>query len=84
MYQKLLALIVFIAVALAFTPSQAQAGPLRRLAYRATHPFAPIGSYQGPKWGDGTWKRRAGNFRPFGGVFRGDGGGCANGSCGGY
>lgn len=33
----------------------AEAGPLRRLGYRVTHPFAPIGSYSGPR---GVFGRR--------------------------
>lgn len=74
---------IAIAVALTFAcTSTSEAGPLRRAAYRITHPLAPVGSYSGPKLGDGTWRARAGRVgyratHPFGGAFRG----CAGGSC---
>ena len=52
-------ILLILALTLSLAAVQpAEAGPLRRAAYRISHPFAPIGSYSGPKLGDGTWKAR--------------------------
>jgi hypothetical protein len=49
--------------AVALFATSAEAGPPRRIAFRLTHPFAPIGSYSE---GDGTWRRRFAKARPAG------------------
>lgn len=54
-----IALLAVVALSLV-TIQPAEAGPLRRIGYRVSHPFAPLGSYSGPKLGDGTWGRRFG------------------------
>ncbi len=68
---------LLIAVALFALVPSAEAGPLGRLVYRARHPFAPIGSYSGPR---GVFGRRSGGCAS-GGFAPAMSGGCANGSC---
>jgi hypothetical protein len=79
MLRFLLALIV----GLCLTPA-ADAGPLGRFLFRASHPFAPIGSYAGPKgvgsglgWNNGA--RLPGNGAACGQAQSGPA--CSNGAC---
>jgi hypothetical protein len=78
MRNVLLAGLVVALLSAGWCPS-AEAGPLRRIAYRATHPFAPVGSYSGPR---GVFGRGGNGGCASGGCgSAGFSGGCANGSC---